>query len=115
KCVRSGGEARIDAAIFGAIAHAEAGDAMRGERDRLLAVDHHRTRAAAYQPEQCPQGRGPAGAIAAEESHDLTLLDVAGDPVQHVRFAVVGVQVSHAQRYRAHVIAPASAVSADPM
>src|SRR5689334_4463761 len=108
-------EARVDATVLRAIAHPEACDAVRGESDRFLSINGHRARAAANEAEQGTQRRGAAGAVAAEKRHDLSLLDVAGDTVQHVRLAVVGMQIGDAQRGRAHADVPAGAGSCAPM
>ncbi len=55
------------------------------------------------------------GAVAAEQGDDLAAVDVAVDPVQHVRLAVVGVQVAYPQQRRLHQCAPCSSPSGTPM
>ena len=76
----------------------EAGDPVRGQIDRLGAIEEHRTFALADDAHDRLQRRGLAGAVAAEQGDDLARGDVEVDAVQDVRFAVPGVQVADRQQ-----------------
>ena len=91
------------------------GDAVRRQRDRLAAVDHHRPRAPADQAEQRFKRSCAAGAIAAEQRDDLAAVYVEIDAMQNVRLAVEGVQVRHSQQLRRHQGGLPSPASGEPM
>ena len=81
-----------DAAPFGDVADAERGDAVGRPAGGGVAEDAHRAAARRGQPDQAAQGRGLAGAVAAEQRDDLALADFEADAVQDVALAVKGVQ-----------------------
>ena len=58
----------------------------------------HRAVARRGQPDQAPQGRGLAGAVAAKQGDDLALAHFEADAVQDVALAVEGVEAFGDQR-----------------
>ena len=110
------GQAGEDAALLGAVADAQVGDAVRRQRDRLGAVDHDRAGAPADQAHDGLQRGGAAGAVAAQQRDHLAAVHREVDAVQDVRLAVPGVQVGQAQELDALMPwAPCSSASALPM
>ena len=117
-------EAGEDAALLGAVADAELGDAVRRQVHRLDAVDQHRAGAPADQPEDRFQGGGAPGAIAAEQGDHFATLHAQVHAVQDVRLAVEGLHAgqpqalvagfAHGCHGRVHAC-PAKASSALPM
>jgi hypothetical protein len=110
-----GRERREDAALLGAVAEAEAGDPVRRQADRLGALDLDRAGARADQAHDRAQRAGAAGAVAAEQGHDLAFVDVEVDAVQHVRFAVPALHARDLEEALRHQCAPTSSVWALPM
>ena len=90
-----GRQAGEDAALLGAVADAQPRDAVRGHGDRsrcpCTLIEPLRR---ADQAHDGAQRARAAGAVAAEQRHDLAFVDVEVHAVQHVRFAVPGVQVA---------------------
>jgi hypothetical protein len=110
-----GRQAREDAALLGAVADAEAGDAVRREVRGLGVLDLDRALARADQAHDRAQRAGPAGAVPAEQRHDLAFVDVEVDAVQHVRLAVPAVQVADLEEAGPSQCAPASSACEVPM
>ena len=82
--------ARRRCRVLPAEGDAEARDPVGGHRDRLGPVEADRTLALADDAHDGLQRRRLAGAVAAEQGHDLALAHVELDAVQDVGFAVPG-------------------------
>ena len=77
---------KLNARLGGLVGfHLVDGDAVQ---PYLAALERRRV-----DPGDRPEGRGLAGPVAAEQSHDLLLLDVKGHALDDIGLAVVGVDV----------------------
>ncbi|MDT4857969.1 hypothetical protein FQZ97_924150 [compost metagenome] len=108
------GEAGEDAALFGAIADAQVRDAVRRHRDGLDAVDLDAALAGAGESHHGAHRRRAARAIAAQQRDDFARLHDHVDAVQHVRFAVPGLQALDFE-CSGHQCAPCISPSVVPM
>ena len=70
------------------------------QADQLAAAELDRALALAEDAHDRLQRRGLAGAVAAEERHDLAVGDLEADAVQHVAFAVPAFEVAHREKRR---------------
>ena len=85
-------EARENAALLGTQRNAQPRDPVAGQADELLALVAHRSGALADDAHDRFQRRRLAGAIAAEQRHHLAGQNLEGGAVQHMGFAVPGLQ-----------------------
>ena len=72
---------------------AQADDAVGRERVEAVAVETHATAARPHGAEDGPERRGLAGAVGADERHDLARRDGERDPAERPDVAVEGVDV----------------------
>ena len=109
-------QARENAALFGAVADAQVRDLVRAACSIVSrAVDLDRALARAGQAHDRAQRGGAARAVAAEQRDHFALVHDEVDAVQHVRFAVPGVQAFDAKRSSACNVLPARSPSVVPM
>jgi len=87
------GQRREDLASFRHVDHAAAHDVLRRHRFQRLAAQEHITDARPQEAGNRLQGRGLAGAVCADQGHDLAFLNGEADALQGVNRAVVDVQV----------------------
>src|SRR5579862_9611932 len=100
-------EAREDAALFRHVAEAEARDLFGWQTDRLYPFDAHGSRPLAQNAHDRAQRCGLAGAIAADQRHNLVAADRQIDAVQHMRFAVIASKIAHREhRVLSHARCP---------
>ena len=90
--VLANGERRKDRPILGHVAEPSAGDLVRLELVDSLALEADAADRGNVAHDRLDGGR-PAGAVAAEQAHDLALADAKRDALQDVALAVVRVEV----------------------
>src|SRR5262249_10513337 len=86
-----------DLAALGHVADTERGDLGGRHAARLPAEDLDAALARRRQPHDAAQRRRLAGAVAAEQRHDLAFADLEADAVQDVALAVIGMEPSSFQ------------------
>ena len=102
---------RKNTALFGAITDPEMGDFVSRQSDRFLAINLYRTLTTSGQTHDGAHGSGTPGAIASQDSDDLTGMYFQIHFVQDMRFAIPGLQVLDFQCANwllAHAWAPSS-------
>ena len=85
-------QAREDAALLRAVGEAQPGDLVGRLADRLAALEGDRAGALLDDAHDRLQRRRLAGAVAAQQRHQLAAADLEAHAVQDVRFAVPGLQ-----------------------
>ncbi len=81
-----------DAAVLGHQAHAALRDAVRGQALHVLAAKAHAPRAGLHHAADALERGGLARAVAPEQRDQFAVIHVQVDALQHVAFAIVGVQ-----------------------
>src|SRR2546425_12922200 len=95
-------EAREDPALLGAERDAEPRDEVRGETDQLGGAEADRAPAPLDDPHHGLERGRLAGAVPAEQRHDLARAHLEIHPVEDVRLAVPGLEVAHGQERLRH-------------
>src|SRR2546425_3252637 len=111
--VLADGHARKDAPALGRVRDAEPDDLVRRELREVLAAERQLPGAWPQHAGDRAKRGGLARAVAADERHDLALLDAEGHALERVDVAVVGVDVRELEK-RGGTVRAAHAVFARP-
>jgi hypothetical protein len=93
------GEPGEDRAVFRHVAQATARDVVRPQTVDALALEANRPDRRHFADDRLDRRRA-AGAVAAQQAHDLALADVQGHALQDVALAVIGVKVGDVKHPR---------------